>query len=90
MPTDAFEALAKSILAGNSCLKHNLPAVIAQLRPLLPLLPDREASAHTRLQPNGQPRLPTAAAMRGAADLVAATTSHVPALKSQVLTPAFF
>ena len=84
MPTDAFEAMAKSILAGNSCLKRDLPVTLAQLHHLLPILPGSESAAQVRLQPKGQPALPTAGAMRPAADLVAAAAGHMPALQAQV------
>lgn len=88
MPTDAFEALAKSILASSGCLKDNLAAIVTLLHPLLPMLPGSKSAAHVRLQPRGQPPLPTADAMRRAADLVAAAAGHMPAVKSQVLYPA--
>lgn len=84
MPTDAFEAMAKSILASNSCLKRDLPVIVTQLHPLLAFLPGSETAAQVRLQPRGQPALPTAEAMRRGADLVAAAASHVPAFEAQV------
>ena len=84
MPTDAFEALARSVLASNSCLKRELPVTVAQLHPLLASLPGSETAAQVRLQPKGQPALPTAAAMRRAADLVAAAAGHMPAYEAQV------
>lgn len=84
IPTDALEALAKSILASSSCLKHGLPAIAAQLHPVLAILPDSERAVHVRLQPKGKPPLPTADAMRQAADLVAAAAGRMPAIGSQV------
>ena len=84
MPTDAFEALARIILASNSCLKRELPVILTQLQPLLASLPGSETAAHVRLQPKGQPAVPTADAMRRAADLVAAAASHMPTFEAQV------
>ena len=83
MPTDAFEALAESILANGSCLKRSLPAITTQLHPLLPILPGSEAAAQVRLQPTGKPPLPSADAMRQAADLVAAAANQMPKLQLQ-------
>ena len=84
MPTDTFEALAKSVLASNSCLKREMPVTVSLLHPLLASLPGSETAAQVQLQPKGQPALPTAAAMRRAADLVAAAAGYIPALEAQV------
>ena len=84
IPTDAFDATAKSTLASHSQLKSALPTAMAQLRPLLAVLPSRDAAGQVRPRPRGQPPLPSAEAMRRAADLVAAAASLTPAAESQV------
>ena len=84
MPTDAFEETANSTLASHSQLKSALPTAVAQLRLLLAVLPSSDAARQVRPRPRGQPPLPSAEAMRRAADLVAAAASLMPAAQSQV------
>jgi len=84
MPSDAFEELAKGIMTSNSCLKGSLPAIATSLRALQAILPGQETAAHVRPQPRRQSAMPTADAMRRAADLLEAGGRHMPAFESQV------
>jgi hypothetical protein len=84
IPTEAFDATANSILTSHSQLKNTLPTAVAQLRPLLAVLPCSDAAGQVRPRPRGQPLLPSEEAMRQAADLVAAAATFAPAAESQV------
>ena len=83
MPSDAFEELAKGIMTSNSCLKGSLPAIATSLRALLAILPGQETAAHVRPQPRRQSAMPTADAMRRAADLLEAGGRHMPAYEAR-------
>ena len=85
MPTEEFEALAESILASQGRLRSALPELLSRLRPLLGILPDTSASVgNLRPQPRGQAPMPSADAMRRAANLVAAAAVHMSTIEPQV------